>query len=60
MKKFLIIISVVFFALLAAIEIYVQSDAFSERIRPSIAGALKDILGTEARSVSCAHTSFPS
>jgi autotransporter translocation and assembly factor TamB len=49
MKKIFIIIAVLFFILLAAIEIYVQSAAFAGRIRPYIAGPLKEILGPDAR-----------
>ena len=49
MKKLFIIIAILFFVLLAAIEVYVQSDAFAERIRPVIVGPLKDILGPGAR-----------
>ncbi len=49
MKKVFIIIAVLFFVLLAAVEIYVQSAAFAGRIRPYIVGPLKDILGPDAR-----------
>ena len=45
MKKALIIISVAFVVLLAAIEVYVRSDGFAEQIRPLVVGPLKASLG---------------
>jgi hypothetical protein len=49
MKKFFLIIGILFLALLAAAEFTVRSEAFGERIRPFIAGPLRDILGADAR-----------
>ncbi len=48
MKKIVIIISIILFVLLAAGEGYVQSDAFSRRIRPFVLGSLKEMLGADA------------
>jgi translocation and assembly module TamB len=48
MKKVFILIIVLFLAVLAALEIYVQSDAFAARIRPYIAGPLQEVLGPDA------------
>ena len=49
MKKFLIVIAVLLFVLLAVAAVWVQSGAFSDRIRPLVAGPLSDILGPGAR-----------
>ncbi len=48
MKKIFIIIAIVLFVLLAGIVLYVQSDAFSRKIRPSVVESLRDILGADA------------
>jgi len=48
MKKASIIISIVLFILFAGVEIYVQSDDFGRKIRPSVLGPLKDLLGADA------------
>ncbi|HEX9020720.1 MAG TPA: translocation/assembly module TamB domain-containing protein [Nitrospirota bacterium] len=48
MRKILIIISVLLFALLAAVELYVQSDDFAVRIRPYVAEPLRAALGEGA------------
>lgn len=45
----LIVISIVFLALLAAVELYVQSDDFAARIRPYVVEPLKAALGEGAR-----------
>src|SRR3990172_8560697 len=45
MKKALIIISIVLVGLLVAVEAYVQSDGFGDRIRPLVVGPLKASLG---------------
>ena len=47
MKKLFIIISIVFFVLLAAAELYVQSDSFALRIRPLVVARLKAVLGSD-------------
>ena len=49
MKKILIIMLVIIFIVLAAIEVYVQSEAFSARIRPYVAGPLAAILGPDVQ-----------
>jgi autotransporter translocation and assembly factor TamB len=48
MKKLLIILSIVVFVLLAAAELYVQSDSFALRIRPLMVDRLKAVLGSDA------------
>ncbi|HEY6010678.1 MAG TPA: AsmA family protein, partial [Nitrospirota bacterium] len=57
MKKTLIIISVVFVVLLAAIEVYVQSDDFGDRIRPFVVGPLKEAFG-EGASIGRVRANF--
>ncbi len=47
MKKFFIVISIVIFVLLAAAEVYVQSDSFALRIRPLVVARLKAALGSD-------------
>ncbi len=49
MKKVFILIIVLCVAVLAALEIYVQSDAFAALIRPYIVGPLQEVLGPDAR-----------
>ncbi len=49
MKKIFILLIVLFIAALAALEIYVQSDAFAARIRPYIVEPLQQVLGPDAR-----------
>jgi autotransporter translocation and assembly factor TamB len=49
MKKVSMIILVLLVLLLAAIELYVQSDAFAIRIRPYVAGPLQAVLGPQAQ-----------
>ncbi len=49
MKRISIILIVLFVASLAALETYVQSDAFAARIRPYIVKPLQEILGADAR-----------
>lgn len=49
MKRTLLIIAIISFVLFAACWIYVQSDAFTLKIRPLIAGPLQDVLGAGAR-----------
>jgi autotransporter translocation and assembly factor TamB len=48
MKKVFIILSVILAVLLIAVELYVQSDLFAERIRASVVGPLKEVLGPDA------------
>ena len=48
MKKILIILGIVVLVLLAAVEIYVQSDSFALRIRPLVVDRLKTVLGSDA------------
>ncbi len=48
MKKFFILVTVLFLAVLAVLEIYVQSDGFAARIRPYVVGPLQEILGPDA------------
>ncbi len=48
MKKIVIVISIILLAALAAVETYVQSHAFAGRIRASVVGPLKEILGADA------------
>jgi len=49
MKRTIFIITIITFILLTACWIYIQSDAFTVRIRPFIAGSLQDVLGPGAR-----------
>ena len=49
MKKALSVIAILFVVLLAAVEVYVQSDSFAAKIRPYILEPLQTILGPEAR-----------
>jgi len=49
MKKVIIILSVFSLVLLAAIELYVQSDAFAVRIRPYVIKPLQTALGPQAQ-----------
>ncbi len=49
MKKIVIILSILFFVLLGAFELYVQSDAFAARIRPFVVQPLQDILGPDTQ-----------
>lgn len=49
MKKYIIIIASTLFVLLTALEIYVQSDLFANKIRPSVAGPLAAALGPGAK-----------
>ena len=49
MKRIFVIIIVLCVASVAALEIYVQSDAFAARIRPYIVVPLQEILGADAR-----------
>src|SRR5512135_461492 len=49
MKRIFIILIVLCVASVAALEIYVQSDAFAARIRPYIVAPLQEILGADAR-----------
>lgn len=49
MKKASLIIVLFCFALLAALWAYVQSESFSARIRPFVAGPLQEALGPDAR-----------
>jgi translocation and assembly module TamB len=48
MKRAVIVISIVLVAALAAVEVYVQSHAFAGRIRASVVGPLKEVLGADA------------
>ena len=48
-KKILIILLIVLFTLLATIEVYVQSDAFADRIRPFVVEPLQTALGEGAK-----------
>jgi hypothetical protein len=48
MKRAVIAISIILLAALAAVEVYVQSHAFAGRIRASVVGPLKEILGADA------------
>lgn len=48
MKKALAILAVLVVLLLGAGELYVRSDGFSARIRPSLEGPLRELLGPEA------------
>jgi hypothetical protein len=47
-KKTLIVIAIILVAVLAAAEFYVQSGAFADRVRASVVGPLKEILGPRA------------
>lgn len=49
MKKILSLIAILFVLLVAAVGVYVQSDAFSERIKPFVLGPLQAVLGPDAR-----------
>lgn len=49
MKRTILIITIIGFVLFTACWIYVQSDAFTIKIRPLIAGPLQDVLGTGAQ-----------
>ncbi len=49
MRKTAIIIASVFLVLLAAVEFYVQTDSFAERIRPLVMEPLREVLGSDAR-----------
>lgn len=49
MKRGLLISAAVLFVLFAALWVYVESDAFSERIHPLVAGPLREVLGPDAR-----------
>ena len=49
MKKILLIIATIFILLFVACWIYIQSDLFTAKIRPLIAGPLQDVLGPDAR-----------
>ncbi len=48
MKKTIIIIAVVFLILIVSLTIYLRSDAFGLRIRQSVVGPLKTVLGESA------------
>jgi autotransporter translocation and assembly factor TamB len=48
MKRTILIIAIISLMLFAACWVYVQSDAFTLRIRPLIAGPLQDVLGPGA------------
>ena len=47
MKKGAVIILGLIVLLLAAIELYVQSDAFAIRIRPYVVGQMQAVLGPQ-------------
>jgi hypothetical protein len=47
MKKFLTVISIVMLIVLAAVELYVQSDSFALRIRPLVVDRIKAVLGND-------------
>jgi hypothetical protein len=49
MKKTVIVISVILVILLAGAEGYLQSDDFARKIRPSVLGPLKELLGADAK-----------
>ena len=49
MKKVFIVIAIVLAGLVVTAEIYVRSDAFTGRIRASVAGPLQEILGPDAK-----------
>ena len=49
MKKVFIVIAIILAGLVVVAEIYVRSDAFTERIRASVVGPLQEILGTDAK-----------
>ncbi len=49
MKKFFFVIAAVSAALLIAAEVYVQSDSFSDRIRPYVVTQLRQVLGKSAQ-----------
>ena len=47
MKRILVIASISLLVLLAAVELYVQSDSFAIRLRPLVIQQLKDVLGED-------------
>ena len=49
MKRTILVIAIIAFTLFTACWIYIQSNAFALKIRPSIAGPLQDVLGPGAR-----------
>ena len=49
MKKTVIVISIILIVLLAGAEGYLQSDAFARKIRPSVLGPLRALLGADAK-----------
>ncbi len=49
MKRTILIITIISFMLFTACWIYIQSDAFTLKIRPFIAGPVQDVLGPGAR-----------
>ena len=49
MKKTVIVLSIILIVLLAGAEGYLQSDAFARKIRPSVLGPLKELLGADAK-----------
>ncbi len=49
MKRVVLAVLLMLFAAFAALWTYVQSEAFSERIRPWVAGPLQEALGPKAR-----------
>ena len=49
MKKTFIVLSIILIVLLAGAEGYLQSDAFARKIRPSVLGPLKELLGADAK-----------
>ncbi|HTG00865.1 MAG TPA: translocation/assembly module TamB domain-containing protein [Nitrospirota bacterium] len=49
MKRTFIILAALFFVFLGAAEFYVQTDAFTEFIRPSIVDPLQELLGPDAQ-----------
>lgn len=48
MKRTILIVTILLLSLFIALWIYIQSDAFTLRIRPLLAGPLQDVLGTGA------------
>ena len=49
MKKTVIVLSIILIVLLAGAEGYLQSDAFARKIRPSVLGPLRELLGADAK-----------
>src|SRR5512147_402290 len=49
MKKVFLAIAILFVLLVATVGVYVQSDAFAERIKPFVLGPLQAVLGPDAR-----------